>query len=95
MSGPTVSTLSPALVSHCVTWATWAAVGANCAWNWSSEMNWPNCELDGSLTACASASSCAAFRGASHTFAWTSSADGTTAVCGTDAVHDGRVPCMT
>ena len=58
-------------------------------------MNWPNCELVGSLTACASVSSCAAFRGASQTFAWTSWADGTVAVFGTALVHDGRVPCKT
>jgi hypothetical protein len=32
LSGPTPSMPRPAFVSHCVTCATWAADGANCAW---------------------------------------------------------------
>jgi hypothetical protein len=78
-----------------VTWLTWSDVGAYCAAYWSAEMNCPYCAFDGSLTACASASSWAAFLGVSQTCACTRRPGGTAAVCGAAVVHDGLVPGRT
>src|SRR5665213_2978401 len=58
-------------------------------------MNWPYWALDGSLTACASVSSWAAFLGVSQTRACTSRPDGTAVVCGAAVVHAGFDPCRT
>ena len=79
-----------------MTCATWSAVGANCARYWPAEMNCPYCGLDGSLTAVARASSPAASRGASQTFALMPPvAAGTAFVADAAAVHAGLVSAST
>src|SRR6266581_6438309 len=91
----TPSTWRPLPVSHCVTAATEVAEGANCASYCADERNLRNCELLGSLTACASAPSWAALRGVSQTCALTRSPAASGALCRTPAVHEGLVPAKT
>jgi len=92
LSGPVALTVSPAPVSHCLTADTWEAVGANCAAYSACEMKWPYCALLGSLTADASAVSCAALRGASQTLALTCCRADTLPAFGAFVVHEGFVP---
>ena len=69
MSAPTDVTFSFDCWSHAVTAETSPASGTNCATYCSWVRNLWYCELDGSLTAFASAASPAALRGASQTLA--------------------------